>query len=99
MEFSYLLLPNTINEGVNIDETLWDVRSNYCSHNCYNNSDYLIKVGWKYFSVKQYNGLSKVSNIVSIHLVIFSSDELVLFVKECFSTCINSSIIWKGIKE
>ena len=58
-----------------------------------------IKVGWKYFSVKQYNGLSKVSNIVSIHLVIFSSDELVLFVKECFSTCINSSIIWNGIKE
>ena len=36
-----------------------------------------IKFDWKYFSVKQYNGLSKVSNIVSIHPVIFSSDEVV----------------------
>ena len=30
-----------------------------------------IKFDWKYFSVKQYNGLSKVSNIVYIHPVIF----------------------------
>ena len=36
-----------------------------------------IKFGWKYFSVKQYNGLSKVSNIVSMHPVMFSSNEVV----------------------
>ena len=35
-----------------------------------------IKFDWKYFSVKQYNGLSKVSNIVAIHLVISSSDDV-----------------------
>ena len=39
IQFSNLLLPITINEGVNIDETFWDVRSNYCSHKCYNSSD------------------------------------------------------------